>query len=180
MPKRKRYKPQRKNLPRKNEQIRAQEVRVIDDDGENLGVMNPQDAIKIAQEKGLDLIEISAKANPPVARIMEYGKFMYQQEKKEREAKKKQQTGNILKGVRISMRTSGNDLETKAKTVDKFLKKGYKVRVEVIMRGREKSLRHIADQKIEEFLGLVEEEYAIEQEPRKYPRGLHFTISKIQ
>ncbi|MDX1535695.1 MAG: translation initiation factor IF-3 [Candidatus Spechtbacterales bacterium] len=167
----------RKNQPRKNEQIRAQEVRVIDDSGENIGVMPPEEAIEIAKEKGLDLVEISGKANPPVTRIMEYGKYVYQQEKKEREAKKKQQTGkNVTKGVRISMTTSDHDMETKASMVDKFLKKGYKVKVEIIMRGREKALKDRANNKLNDFLDFLTEEYTIEQKPKRYPRGMQMMI----
>jgi translation initiation factor IF-3 len=125
-------------------------------------------------------VEITDKTDPPVARIIEYGKFIYEQEKKEREANKKQKDVNIIKGVRLSMRTSGNDLQFKAQTVDKFLKKGYKVRVEFVMRGREKALRDMADRRIKEFLEVLTEPHTMDQPPTKYPRGLSFVLSKTK
>ena len=165
------------NKPRRNLQIRAQEVRVIGNDGENLGVMNRDEAIKKAKDEGLDLIEISAKANPPVARIMEYGKYMYQQEKKEKEAKKNsQQPGNVMKGVRFGMQTSDHDIEIRTKRVDKWLKKGYKVRVQLTMKGREKAYRERGEEQIQEFLDKLTEEYEMDEKPKRHPRGMQFTI----
>lgn len=163
-------------LPRKNHQIRAQEVRVIDEKKENLGVMPLEKAIDLAKEKELDLIEISPKAQPPVTRIMDWGKYLYQLDKEKQRSKKKQTPTNVVKGVRIGMTTSGHDIEIKGKTVDKFLKKGYKVRIELIMKGREKAMKEVASQKIEEFLGAISEKYTQEQEPKKYPRGMQFVI----
>ena len=159
---------------RKNHQIRAPRVRVIDNSGKNLGLMNTFEAIKLAQEAELDLIEITAKTDPPITRIMEYGKYLYQQGKKQKGTK--QITGEV-KGIRIGMTTSEHDLHVKAKMVDKFLKKGYKVRVELIMKGREKALNKLANEKIEKFLNALQQEYSMEQEPRKYPRGMQFTVS---
>jgi len=160
-----------------NEQIRAQEVRVIDDKGENLGVLNIKDALEAAKEKELDLILISESANPPVARITEYGKYVYQQEKKDKESRKKQQAGaSITKGVRFGMQTSDHDREFKAKNVDKFLKKGYKVKVELIMRGREKANEELGRKRVDEFLAYLTEEYEVEQSPKRYPRGMYFII----
>ena len=161
---------------RKNEQIHAPKVRVIDNSGENLGILDIKEALEKAKEAGLDLIEITAKADPPVVRIMEYGKYLYQQGKKDKAGKKKQTTGET-KGVRIGMTTFSHDLEVKAKMVDKFFKKGYKVKVELVMHGREKALGKIADKKIGEFLLTLKEKYKMEQEPKKYPRGLYFIIS---
>lgn len=160
-----------------NEQIRAPKVRVIDNKGENLGLMDTAEAIRTAKDQELDLIEISAKADPPVTRIMEYGKYMYLQEKKDKESRKKQTAGKVVtKGVRFGMQTSSHDREFKANNVDKFLKKGYKVKVELIMRGREKALQEIAEKRIEEFLALLSEEYEIQQSPKRYPRGMYFII----
>ncbi|MEX0870014.1 MAG: translation initiation factor IF-3 [Candidatus Spechtbacterales bacterium] len=180
MPKPRKKRPQQQFIkkPKRNHQIRSPKVRVIDDSGENIGVLDLPEALKLAEKAELDLIEVSDKADPPVVRIMDYGKHIYQLEKKDKEAKKKQLTTNIIKGVRISMRTGDHDLEIKAQTVDKFLKKGYKVRVEVIMRGREKALKNMADKKIQEFLDSVTEEYKMDQAPQRYPRGLQFIISK--
>lgn len=164
--------------PRRNGQIRAPQVRLIDETGKNVGIVDIEKALAAAREKELDLIEISSKASPPVARIMEYGKYMYDQEKRGREAQKKQKVSTVTKGVRISMRTSEHDLAIKAQNVDKFLKKGYKVRVELFMRGREKALKEQADKKIEEFLGVIGEAYTLEQEPTRHPRGLYFSLKK--
>ena len=162
----------------RNHMIRAQKVRLIDEAGENVGIVSTSEAIKRAVDAGKDLILITAKVDPPVARIMEYGKYKYEQEKKEKSAKQKQKAAVTIKGVRFSMRTSGNDLTMKAKTVDKFLSKGYKVRVEMLLRGREKALRNMATKKIEEFLSAVETNYIMEQGPEKSPRGLQFTLRK--
>lgn len=169
---------QKRKLVKRNELISAPEVRVINDKGENIGIMKKEEAIALAKENELDLIQISDKTDPPIAKIMEYGKYVYQQEKKEKEARKKQATVNITKGVRLSIRTSGNDLKMKAQSVDKFLKKGYKVRVEFIMRGRERALKDMAQKRIKEFLETISEEYEIETEPSKHPRGLYFVLKK--
>lgn len=177
-PRKKFNRPQRPKGPKRNEQINAPKVRLIDENGKNLGVIDIAEALKYARDKELDLLEISANANPPVTRIADYGKYMYDQEKKVRGGQSRRNAAGIMKGVRISMRTGKHDLEIKAQNVDKFLKKGYKVRVELFMRGREKSLSEIADKKIKEFLETLTEEYEIVQEPTKYPRGLHFTLKK--
>ncbi|MEX2007959.1 MAG: translation initiation factor IF-3 [Candidatus Spechtbacterales bacterium] len=171
--------PQQVFIPRAraNEGIRVEEVRLIGPEGENLGIVPTPQALAKAREAGLDLVEISAKAVPPVARIMEHGKFLYEQEKRERNAAKTQKTANVTKGVRISMRTSGNDLLFKAQTVDKFMKKGYKVKVELFMRGREKGLRDLARKRAEEFLTLIEGPYTLDQQPAFHPRGMNFMVS---
>ena len=163
---------------RKNEQISAPEVRLLDEKGNNMGIVKIGEAIKNAREIGLDLIEISPKAVPPVARIMDFGKYEYKQEKKQKDAKKKQEVGNVMKGVRIGMQTSEHDVGIKAVGVDKFLKKGYKVRVELIMKGREKALQDMGDQRVKDFLSALSEEHEIEQGPKKSPRGIYFIIRK--
>lgn len=164
--------------PPANHQIRAAQVRLIDEKGENRGVVTKDEALKIAGEAQLDLIEISSNADPPVARVMDLGKYMYEAEKKEKEGKKKQKDSNVIKGVRISMRMSPHDIEIKSQKVDKFLQKGYKVRVEVMMRGREKGLAQLADEKIKFFLASLTEAHKIEQAPQKQPRGLALLIGK--
>ena len=175
---RKRYKKHYTQMPRRNYLIRAPQVRAIDEKGQNIGVIDTKEAIKLAEEKNLDLIEISKKTNPPIAKIMDYGKYVYKLEKKERETRENQSTLNVTKGIRISIRTSEHDLEIKATLVDKFLKKGYKVKVELLMRGREKGLKDLADKKIEKFLQTLKEPYAIDQEPKRHPRGMFFMLSK--
>ena len=178
---RRRKKPQRNRVvitrPRVNGQIRAPEVRLLGEDGENLGVLETSKAQSLAKEKGLDLVEVSERATPPVARIAAFGKVLYELEKKGREERKKQIHKGETKSVRIRPTTGENDLLLKAKTIDKFFKKGYKVRVEVHLRGRERALKGIADKKVEELLALIEEPHKIDKELSKSPRGLSLTLS---
>jgi len=162
--------------PRINNQIQAPELRVIDDTGKNLGVLNTQEALSIAQKKELDLIEIAPTATPPVAKIMEYGKYLYHEQKKERDSRKGQKSETKM--VRFSVRTSGSDLEFRAKQVDKFLKKRYKVRIQMTLRGREKALRDFANKRLENFLSQITEPYKVEQEPKNFPMGMFLVISK--
>ena len=165
--------------PRANHQIRAPKVRLIDSQGNNQGIVSIQQALNAAHQAQLDLVEISATADPPVVRIIDIGKYMYEAEKKDREAKKKQKDSNVTKGVRITMRSSQHDLETQAQKLDKFLQKGYKVKVDLIMRGREKGLRTLADEKMQTFLNMLEQEHKIDNPPQKQPRGISITVSKV-
>lgn len=131
-----------------NEQIRDREVRVIGEDGEQLGIMSSKDAQKLAEEAGLDLVKIAPTAKPPVCRIVDYGKFRYEQTRKEKEAKKKQKVIDI-KEVRLSPNIDTNDLNTKVNAARKFLSKGDRVKVTLRFRGREmahmQSSKHILD-----------------------------------
>jgi len=158
-----------------NHQIQASELRVVDDEGNNLGVLKREEAIRIAAEKELDLIEIAPKAQPPVAKIMEFGKYLYQEQKKAREGRKGQKSET--KQVRFTVRTSGQDLEIRAKLVDKFLQKRHKVRILMTMKGREKSLRDFANQRLQNFLSMITEPYKIDQEIKGTPMGLLMVIS---
>lgn len=119
-----------------NEEIRTKEIRLIDNEGEQLGVMSPREAVKIAQERGLDVVEVAPNAVPPVCKIMDYGKFRYEQNKKEREAKKNQKVMNI-KEVKLRPNIEDNDFMTKARNAVKFLENGDKVKVTIMFRGRE-------------------------------------------
>ena len=119
-----------------NEQIRDREVRLIGEDGEQLGIMSAREALKIAQEAELDLVKIAPAAKPPVCKIIDYGKFRYEQSRKEKEAKKKQKTVEI-KEVRLSPNIDDNDLNTKINAARKFIEKGNKVKVTLRFRGRE-------------------------------------------
>lgn len=162
--------------PRTNNFIFASQLRVIDNEGKNLGILTKDEALAIAREKGLDLIEISPKAQPPVAKIMEYGKYLYQQQKKAREGRTGQKTET--KQVRFSIRTSGGDLEFKASQVDKFLQKRYKVRILIALKGREKSMRDFANKRLLNFLSLIKEAYKLEQPQKNTPQGIMLTIAK--
>ena len=121
---------------RVNEAIRCREIRVIDDAGAQIGVMNPRDAIKLAEEKGLDLVEVSPSAKPPVCRIMDYGKYRYEQNKKERETRKNQKVISI-KEVKLRPNIEDHDFYTKVRNAAKFLADGNKVKVTIMFRGRE-------------------------------------------
>ena len=128
-----------------NEQIRDKEVRVVGEDGEQLGVMSAKDAMKLAKDAGVDLVKIAPKAQPPVCKIIDYGKYRYELARKEKEAKKKQKTIDI-KEVRLSPNIDTNDLNTKVNQARKFISKGDKVKVTLRFRGRE--LAHVNQSKV--------------------------------
>jgi len=171
-------KPIKKDLTRINNQIRAPQVQVVDETGKNLGVLNTLEAIKIAQERGLDLVEIAPTAKPPVCKIVDYGKYKYQQEKKEHKQKAKQKKTEI-KGLRIGFNTSSHDLEYKAKQMGEFLAEGHKVRIEIKLRGREKTFGDLAKEKLNNFLKLIPVAYKIEEVPKRNPIGFTITIAKV-
>lgn len=131
-----------------NEQIRDKEVRVIGENGEQLGIMSPRDAMKLAEEAGLDLVKIAPTAKPPVCKIVDYGKYRYELARKEKEARKKQKIVEI-KEIRLSPNIDTNDLNTKISAARKFLEKGNKVKVTLRFRGREmahmNASKHILD-----------------------------------
>lgn len=129
----------------------------------------------MARERGLDLVEIVPNTDPPVCKIIDFGKFKYQQAKKEKKIKHKK---SDVKGIRIGLKTSPHDLEHKAKQVNKFLKQGHKIRIELKLRGREKAHRDLAKEKIESFLSLISEKFKLEQEPRKCPSGMEVIITR--
>ena len=131
----------------------------------------------MAKEEGLDLIEIAPNAKPPVCRIMDYGKFQYQKSRKEKLQKSKQKRTEI-KGVRISPRIGQHDLNFKAKQAEKFLNQGHKVKIEMILKGREKGLLDIAREKLNKFIEIIELETTFEQEIKRQPRGLFVIITK--
>jgi len=159
-----------------NEYIRALEVRVIDEEGNQLGVMAPFEALQKAREMELDLVEIAPMANPPVCKIMDYGKFQYQQSRTERLNKAKQKKVDI-KGIRIGVRTDEHDLEFKKDQAEKFLKKGDKVKIEIQLRGREKAHQDLARKNLEDFMKMISFPYKSEQEIKKYPGGFNTIIT---
>lgn len=138
-----------------------------------------EEAISYAKERKLDLIQISGNIDPPICKAMDVGKYFYQQKKKKKTQKEKTKAGK-LKSVRISPRISQHDLEVKASLAKKFLKKDYKVRVEVFLKGREKALFNFAKEKLEIFLQKIEEEIEIKEEGKlkRTPRGMEIMISK--
>lgn len=140
---------------RANEQINAREVFLIDEDGNKLGNMSTQEARRMAQEKELDLVEVNPLGNPPVAKIMDYGQFKYEQDKLAQKQKSKQKKIEI-KGIRLSPRISEHDLEMRQDQAKKFLSKGDKLKVELILKGREKQHTDRALQLMKDFVAGIE------------------------
>jgi translation initiation factor IF-3 len=158
-----------------NEMIRVPEVFLIDAEGESRGVMPTDQAIALAREVELDLVEVSPKAEPPVCKILNFGKFQYSQAKQEQHAKAKQKKVET-KGIRIGLRTDTHDLEFKRSQAEKFLKKGQKVKVEIVLRGREKYLPDRAREAFVAFLQSIQFPYKTEEEIKRFPAGFHTTI----
>jgi len=161
-----------------NNQIRANKVRVIDEQGKNLGVFSLEEALEMAKERNLDLIQITEKVDPPVCRIFDYGKFLYQMKKKEKE--KRKEKGKEIKGIRLGFNISEHDMETRANQAKEFLEEGNRIQIEMILRGRERELTNFAKEKIKRFLEILESKVQIkvEQDLKKVPRGFIMIISK--
>jgi translation initiation factor IF-3 len=153
-----------------NERIRTEEVRVLDSEGGNLGVMKTRDAIAKAKEEEKDLVEINPKADPPVAKIMNFTQFKYQ---KEKEVRKQKLNSHIaeLKGIRLSMRISEGDMKVRLDQALKFLNRGDKVRTEVILRGREKGKSELGFDVIRRFCKMIEAEFPIRFEQEVTAQG---------
>jgi translation initiation factor IF-3 len=149
---------------------------VIDDEGQQLGIMPPYEAIKKAREKNLDLVEISPTAQPPVCRIMDYGKYLYQQEKKEREAKKHQKTITV-KEVKFRINVDDHDYETKKNHVLRFLDEGDKVKATIFFRGREMTRTGLGRQILERLIKDVEPHSIVEFRPRQEGNTLHAILA---
>lgn len=165
--------------PPVNTQIRAREVRVVDETGKQLGVMGLEEALRIARERNLDLIQVTEKVEPPVCKIMDYGKYVYQEKKKEKSATKKQKISE-LKGIRLGFNISQHDLEIRAKQAEKFLKDGDRVKVDIVLRGREKAMGDFAKEKINKFLNVLGGfcPYRVERELKREFRGFSIIIGK--
>ncbi|WP_456297939.1 translation initiation factor IF-3 [Caminicella sporogenes] len=159
-----------------NEQIRDREVRLIGPDGEQIGIMSSKEALKIAEEKKLDLVKIAPGANPPVCKLMDYGKYKYEQAKREKEARKKQKTITV-KEVRLSLNIEDHDLNTKAKKAIKFLKNGDKVKVTLRFKGRELGHTQLGVDVLNKFFSIVEEVGVMEKKPKMEGRNMVMFIS---
>jgi len=161
-----------------NEQIRDREVRLIDADGTQLGVVSNSQAQNLAIEKGLDLVKISPKANPPVCKIMDYSKYKFEQQKREKEAKKKQKTVT-LKEIRLSPNIDKHDILVKVKKTTEFLKNKDKVKVSIRFRGRELGYTNAAIDIFKDFAAQVSEYGQIEQEPKMDARVMSMLLTPI-
>ncbi len=146
-----------------NQFIKAPEVRLIDDSGQNLGVVPTSRALQLAREQEMDLIEVSPLAVPPVAKILNYSKLKYQEEK-ERKKEKARQKKIEVKGIRLSLRISKHDIDTRINQAEKFLSEGNKVQIELILKGREKQHRNVAINIINDFIKSVDEKLPIKVE----------------
>ncbi len=164
------------NLPPINGNIRFSEVRVIGTDGEQLGIMDPREAQVFADEKELDLVVISDKAKPPVCRIMDYGKFKFEQEKKAREARKKQHTATV-KEVKMRYKISGNDYEVRRRAAEKFLKSGDKVKATITFRGREIQHSHLAEKLLVQMREDLKEFAEVQLGPKREGRNMMMLLS---
>lgn len=162
-----------------NNQIKAREVRLIDKQGNQLGVIPLQEALKRAYEAQSDLIQVTEKVSPPVCKITDFGKYAYQLGKKTK--KVKSQRAGELKNIRLSFAIFEHDLETRAKTAEKFLLDGFKIRVEMPLRGREKALGDFAISKMKKFYEMLKIKIPIkiEKELKRDPRGFTMIIAKL-
>ncbi len=163
-----------------NNQIRAKELRVIDDTNQNIGVLSIKEALELAESKGMDLIEISPTANPPVAKIMNFGKYQYEVSKKLKKSKASS-ISTETKSIQIKIGTGDHDLSLKAKTASKWLKEGHRIRVELFLAGRAKYMEmDFLKERLDRVLHLITEDYKISEPHKKGPKGLMVTIEKAK
>ncbi|BAY85347.1 translation initiation factor IF-3 [Calothrix parasitica NIES-267] len=165
-----------RDLPQINERIRFPKIRVIDTDGAQLGIMTPQDALARADEKDLDLVLVSDKADPPVCRIMDYGKFKFEQEKKAREARKKQHTADV-KEVKMRYKIEDHDYNVRVNQAKRFLKDGDKVKATVMFRGREIQHTDLAEILLKRMATDLEAVAEVQQYPKKEGRNMMMLLS---
>ena len=160
-----------------NGQIRDKEVRVIGENGEQLGIMSSREAMKLAQEAELDLVRIAPKAQPPVCKIIDYGKYRYELARKEKEAKKKQKTVEV-KEVRLSPNIETNDLNTKVNNAKKFISKGNKVKVTLRFRGREMAHMQQSKHILDDFAKLLEDVAVVEKPAKLEGRSMSMVLTE--
>lgn len=166
------------NRTRINHQIRASELRVIGENGENLGVLPLSNALQMAETAGLDLIEISPNANPPIAKIADYGRFQYAENKKQKAAKAKAHTIE-LKTLQVKIGTGDHDLALKAKKASEWLREGHRIKIDLFLPGRSKYMnRDFLQERLDRVLILISEPYKIAEKPQKSPKGLTIIVEK--
>ena len=161
-----------------NQNIRARELRVVGADGANLGVLSREDALSHAEKAGLDLIEVSPRAVPPVAKITDYGKFQYELKKKQREMKAKSHVTET-KSAQVKIGTGENDLNLKARRVSGWLGEGHRVKIDLFLWGRYKYMEfNFLKERLERFLNLITEDYKVADEIKKSPKGLTVVLER--
>ena len=167
-----------------NDAIRASELRVISDDLGNLGVMSTADALKKARELGLDLIEISPEATPPVAKIIDYGKFQYSQSKKAKEVKIKTKASTAaseVKSIQIKVGTGENDLAMKGRRASEWLSEGHRVKIELFLRGRVKYMeKGFLQERLARILTTIETPHRVVDGPKDSPKGIVVTVERTK
>ena len=160
-----------------NEQIRDKEVRVIGENGDQLGIMSAKEALKLAEAAELDLVKIAPTAKPPVCKIIDYGKYRYEQARKEKEAKKKQKTVDV-KEVRLSPNIDKNDLNTKVNSAKKFIQKGDKVKVTLRFRGREMAHMSTSKHILDDFADMMKDVASIEKPAKLEGRSISMVLTE--
>ncbi|MCX6735775.1 MAG: translation initiation factor IF-3 [Candidatus Parcubacteria bacterium] len=161
-----------------NTQIRAPQLRVIGPDGSPLGVISRDEALTRAEQAGMDLVEISPNAVPPVAKILDYGKFVYEKNKKEKATKTKAHVIE-LKSLQVTIGTGEHDLELKAKNASTWLKEGHRVKINLFLKGRAKYLNEsFLKERLDRLLHFITEEYKIVDGPKKGPKGLTLIVER--
>ena len=154
--------------------IRVPQVRVVDEEGAQRGVMPTPEALRLAQERGYDLVEVDPRPVPPICKILNLGQFKYEREREARKKKSKAKSVEV-KGIRLSPRIGQHDLETRLRTAESFLEDGDKVKVEIILRGREKAFAHLARGVIENFVKMLQEKYSLAVEQPIQAQGGQLT-----
>jgi translation initiation factor IF-3 len=158
-----------------NEAIRADQLRVIGNSGEQLGIMSRQEALKLAEEAGVDLVEISPNADPPVAKVIDWGKYQYQK-MKEQQKNRKSSKQSELKQMRFGLKIGSGDLEIKLRKIRGFLSEGHKVRIQVFYRGREMAHKELGYEMITRIIEQLEDDAVMEQQPQMAGRNLSVVI----
>ncbi|HET6747610.1 MAG TPA: translation initiation factor IF-3 [Candidatus Saccharimonadales bacterium] len=158
-----------------NEAIRSPELRVIGADGEQLGIMSRVEALKAAEEAGVDLVEISPGANPPVAKIIDWGKYQYQK-MKEQQKHKKNSKASELKQMRLGLKIGANDLDIKLRKIRSFIDDGHKVKIMIVFRGRELAHKELGYEMVDRIDNLLGEDIIIEQKPQMAGRNLNIVV----
>ncbi|EKD93567.1 MAG: hypothetical protein ACD_28C00115G0007 [uncultured bacterium] len=164
---------------RVNDQIRARTVRLIDDNDEQLGIKSIEDARRLATEKETDLVEVAPNVNPPVCKLMDYGKYLYRQKKLEQKQRAKSKKSEV-KGIRLSLRTDTHDLETKIKKAKQFLGDGHSLKIALIFKGRELSHFDLAVEKMNKVVNALTEVAKVDQPPKKQGYNLFAILSPLK
>lgn len=170
---------QNRDIPQINERIRFPKIRVIDTDGGQLGIMTPREALQMAEEKELDLVLVSDKADPPVCRIMDYGKFKFEQEKKAREARKKQHTVDV-KEVKMRYKIEEHDYNVRINQAKRFLEAGDKVKATIMFRGREIQHSDLAEDLLKRMATDLQDVAEVQQAPKKEGRNMMMLLAPMK